>query len=71
VDCFHILMALAGQNRILTFLVVGFFFLRRLPWLIAAFRVAIVQGDKDKAERAREALEAIEPHWHWIWQKRG
>jgi hypothetical protein len=56
VDCIPILMALAGQNQILVFLVVGFFFLRRLPWLIAAFRVAIVQGEKTRLSgRARHS----------------
>ena len=70
-DCFHTLMSSAGQNRIVVYIVVGFFFLRELPWLIAAFRVAIVQDDKAKAKRARDALGAIAPRWHWIWRKRG
>lgn len=68
---YHNLMALAGQNPTVVFVIVGFFMLRRLPWLIAAFRVAIAQGDDDEAKRARKALDAIEPHVRWIWQKRG
>jgi hypothetical protein len=70
VDCFHISVASVGQNHALVFLIVGFVMLRQVPWLIAAFRVAITQGDDDRAKRAREALDAIEPRWHLIWQKR-
>lgn len=70
VDWNHIVMALAGQSHIPLFVIVGFYAMRRLPWLIAAFRVAIARDDSE-AKRARKALEAIEPRWHWIWQKRG
>jgi hypothetical protein len=67
---YHIVMAMAGHSHIFVFVLVGFFMLKRLPWLIAAFRVATARDD-DKAKRARKALKAIDPHWHWIWQKRG
>ena len=33
--------------------------LKRLPWLIAAFRAAIAKNN-DEAERARNALEALD-----------
>jgi hypothetical protein len=61
--------ALAGHSYVLAF-VVGCLALKRLPGLIAAFRVAFARNDNE-AERARKALEAIEPSWHWIWQRRG
>jgi hypothetical protein len=69
-DWTHVVVALACHNHVLTFVIVSCFVLKRLPWLIAAFRVAIARND-DKAERARKALEAIEPRWRWIWQRRG
>ena len=69
-DRTHLDVALVGHNPVLVFIIVGLFVLKRLPGLIAAFRLAITTDD-EKAERARKALEAIEPHWHWIWQKRG
>lgn len=68
-DWTHIVVALAGHNHVLVFVIVGYCILRRLPWLIAAFRVAITRND-DEAERACKALDAIEPNY-WIWQKRG
>jgi F0F1-type ATP synthase membrane subunit b/b' len=70
VDWTHVVVTLAGHSHVLVYVIVGCFVLKRLPWLIAAFRVAIARND-DEAERARKALEAIEPHWHWIWQRRG
>jgi len=70
VDWTHIVVALAGHSHVLVFVIVGCFVLRRLPWLIAAFRVAVARND-DEAERACKALEALEPRWHWIWQGRG
>lgn len=69
-DWLHTLVALVGHNPVFAFVIVGVFVLKRLPWLIAAFRIAITNDDA-KAERARRALEAIEPRWHWIWQERG
>jgi hypothetical protein len=62
--------ALAGHSYVLASVVVGCFALKRLPGLIAAFRVAVARNDNE-AERARNALEALEPSWHWIWQRRG
>jgi len=69
-DWTHVVVALACHNHVLAFVIVGCFVLKRLPWLIAAFRVAIARND-DEAKRARKALEALEPRWHWIWQRRG
>jgi hypothetical protein len=69
-DWTRVVAALGCHNPVLAFVIVGYFVLQRLPWLIAAFRVAIARND-DKAKRARKALEAIEPRWHWIWQRRG
>jgi hypothetical protein len=62
-------VAMVGHSNVLVYIIVGFFVLKRLPWLIAAFRVAVARND-DHAEQARKALEAIEPGWHWIWQRR-
>lgn len=59
-DWLHILVALVGQNPVLTFVIVSVFVLKRLPWLIAAFRIATANHDA-KAKRASKALEAIEP----------
>jgi hypothetical protein len=47
-----------------------FFVVRRLPGLIAAFRL-VSADDDEQAERASKALEVIEPRWHWKWQRRG
>jgi hypothetical protein len=69
-DRTHAVAAVACHSNLLVYVIVGCLIVKRLPWLIAAFRVAIARTD-DEAKRAREALEAIEPHWHWIWQKRG
>jgi hypothetical protein len=63
-------VALACHSHVLASVIVGCFILKRLPWLIAAFRVAIARDDA-VAKRVRKALEAIEPRWHWIWQRRG
>jgi hypothetical protein len=52
--------ALVGHSNVLAYVIVGCFALKRLPGLIAAFRVAVARND-DEAERARKALEAIEP----------
>jgi hypothetical protein len=70
VEWTNIVVALADHSHYLAFVVVGLFALRRLPWFIAAFRVAIARKDSE-AERAHKALESIEPRWHWIWQRRG
>jgi hypothetical protein len=70
VDWNHVIVALVGHSHVLADVLVGFFILKRLPWLIAAFRVAIAKNN-DEAERARNALEALDPPWHWIWQRRG
>jgi hypothetical protein len=77
VDWTHLVVALVRHHPVLVFVIVGFFalkqlffLLKRLPGLIAAFRLAITNDDK-KAERASQALEVLEPRWHWIWQKRG
>ncbi len=69
-DWMHVVAASGCHSPVLAFVIVDYFVLKRLPWLIAAFRVAIARND-DKAKRARKALEAIEPRWHWIWQRRG
>jgi hypothetical protein len=69
-DWTRVVVALACHSHVLTFAVVGCFVMKRLPWLIAAFRAATARND-DEAKRAYEALEAIEPRWHWIWQRRG
>ena len=37
----------------------------KLSWWLTAMRVAITSAD-EKAVRARKAIEAIEPHWHWL-----
>jgi hypothetical protein len=60
---------LDGKGYILVSLVIGCFASERLPGLIAAFRIVVARNDEPK--RARKAPEAIEPSWHWIWQKRG
>jgi hypothetical protein len=69
-DLTRVVVALACHSNVLAFIVVGCFVLKRLPWLIAAFRVAIARNDEE-AKRARKAFEAIEPRWHWPWQRRG
>jgi hypothetical protein len=69
-DWTHFVVALARHNHVLAFVIVGCFVLKRLPWLIAAFRVSIARNG-DEAKRARKALDAIEPRWYWIWQRRG
>lgn len=69
-DWTHAVAALADHSHVLVSVIVGCFAVKQLPGLIAAFRVAVARND-DEAERARKALEAIEPNWHWIWQRRG
>lgn len=70
VDWTHVIVALVGHSHVLVLVMISFLILRQLPWLIAAFRVAIARND-DEAKRARKALKAIEPPWYWIWQRRG
>ena len=69
-DWTRVVVALASHSPVFGCIIVGCSVLKRLPWLIAAFRVAIARND-DEVERASKALEAIEPRWHWIWQRRG
>ena len=76
-DWTQFIVALVRHHPVLAFITVGlfalrqmFFVLKRLPGLIAAFRLAITNDDK-KAKRARKALEVLEPRWHWIWQRPG
>ena len=69
-DLTRIVVALACHCPVLVFVIAGCFALKRLPWLIAAFRAAVARDDAE-AKRAHDALEAIEPRWHWIWQRRG
>ena len=76
-DWTHLVVALAGHHPVLIFVIVGllalrqlFLVVKRLPGLIAAFRLAVASDD-EKAERASKALGVLEPRWHWIWQRRG
>ena len=69
-DFMHIVAGLAGHYPLVVWVIVTFFLVKQVPWLIAAFRTALA-GTDDDLERARKALEAIEPRWHWIWQRRG
>jgi hypothetical protein len=55
-------VALVGHSNVLAYVIVGFFVLKRLPGLIAAFRVVVARDEGD-AKQARKALEAIEPRW--------
>lgn len=63
-------MLLAGHSYVLAHVLVGYFTLKRLPRLIAAFRAAIAKNDYE-AERARDVLEVLHRSWHRIWQRRG
>jgi len=59
VSHFPILMALVGQNHVVFFLIVGFLILTRVPWLIAAFRVAIDQRTRTELSgRARRLMRS-------------
>jgi hypothetical protein len=63
-------LAASGNDHTVVEIVIGVCTSLKLPWWIAAMRAAITNDDA-KAERARKAMEAIKPHWHWLWQRRG
>ena len=76
-DCSHFVVVLVSQHPVFVFITFSLFVLglmlsvlRRLIGLIPAFRLATTNDDK-QAERARKALEVLEPRWHWKWQRRG
>ncbi len=45
-DWLHTLVVLVGHNRIIGYVIVSYLVLNRLPWLIAAFRVAKARDTK-------------------------
>jgi hypothetical protein len=67
VNWLHALWATLVHYRFVAATVGGYRIWKKLPWWIAGMRAAI-SNDAEKCERARQALEAIEPRWRWPWQ---
>jgi hypothetical protein len=65
----HALVAVSGRHYVEIALGAYLAWLK-VPWWLTAMRLATTR-DAAKAEHLAKRLEAIEPHWHWIWQRRG